>query len=402
MDTKGVIMSDKALLAGELRLIGLPDLLQILGGKDSTGILHITSQYDPTPGFIHFVNGDPVNAKCGNLVGIDAIYAMFGWIEGRFEFFQQAVQVEHVVKNSLMEITLEGLKMLDKGIIKKVGPMPSDNVPAVLKYVGGDTLPVIKGPLVNYMYVIDEEEFRDGERIVEEGAHGTWIWVILQGVVKITRQTANDPFTLARLGEGATIGTITSLSWHGHVRSATATAVGNVHLGVLDRGRLAEEHASLSPEFERLLLSLDDRLIQITDTLIDLSMKEIKPDGSIGNKEIIIREGFPREEVFTITQGEAYMIQRTPQGYLSLLTLQEGDVFGYVPFMDIGHEFRSVSVVASKDLKVHRFNIDSIRKEYNRLSPAFKGLIANTATFVSLTTRLAGQANLVCSIVDSK
>ena len=115
-----------------------------------------------------------------------------------------------------------------------------------------------------------------------------------------------------------------------------------------------------------------------------------------------VLQGCPREEVFTITQGEAYMIQRTPQGYLSLLTLQEGDVFGYVPFMDIGHEFRSVSVVASKDLKVHRFNIDSIRKEYNRLSPAFKGLIANTATFVSLTTRLAGQANLVCSIVDSK
>lgn len=398
MDAIGVIMSDKALLAGDLRFVTLSDLFQILGGNHNTGILHMTSQHAPTPGLIYFVNGNPVNAMCGPLVGLDAIYALFGWTEGRFEFHQQAVQVEHVVKNSRMEIILDGLRMLDEGIIKKVGPPFPIKVSAVqssgLKYGEGDALPIIKGPLVNYMYVIDEEEFRDGERIVAEGAHGNWIWVILEGVVEITKQTSNGPMTIVRLGEGATIGTITSLSWQGHVRSATATAVGNVQLGVLDSERLAEEYASLSSEFRELLLSLDARLMKITDTLSDLFMKKTKPpDGLIDDKEVIIEEGCSREEVFTITEGEAYMIRRTPQGCLSLLTLKKGDVFGYVPFMDMGHEFRCASVVASKDLKVNRFDMDSLRKEYDRLSPGFKGIIEHTATCVSLTTRLAGKAS---------
>ncbi len=391
-------MSGKALLAGDLGFVGLPDLFQILGGNHNTGVLHITSQHVPMPGLIHFVNGDPVNAVCGPLVGLDAIYALFGWTEGKFEFHQEAVQAEHVVNNSRMEIILEGLRMLDEGMIKKVGPpFPSEifaDQSSRLRYGEGDALPIIKGPLVSYMYVIDEEEFRDGERIVAEGAHGNWIWVILEGVVEITRQTSNGPMTIARLGEGATIGTITSLSWRGHVRSATATAVGNVQLGVLDSERLAEEYASLSSEFRELLLSLDARLIKITDTLVDLYLKKTKPNEElIGDKEVIIEEGCSREEVLTITEGEAYMIRRTPQGYLSLLTLKKGDVFGCVPFMDIGHEFRCASVVASKDLKVNRFDMDSLRKEYDRLSPAFKGLIEYTATCVSLTTRLAGKAS---------
>lgn len=391
-------MSDTALLAGDLRFVTLSDLFQILGGNHNTGILHITSQYAPNPGLIYFVNGNPVNAMCGPLVGIDAIYAFFGWTEGRFEFHQQSVQVEHVVKSGRMEIILDGLRMLDEGTIKKVGPPFPTKVSAVqssgLKDAEGYALPIIKGPLVNYMYVIDEEEFRDGERIVAEGAHGNWIWVILEGVVEITKQTSNGPMTIVRLGEGATIGTITSLSWRGHVRSATATAVGNVQLGVLDSERLAEEYASLSSEFRELLLSLDSRLMKITNTLADLYMKKTKPpDELIDDKEVIIEEGCSREEVFTITEGEAYMIRRTQQGCLSLLTLKKGDVFGCVPFMDMGREFRCASIVASKDLKVDRFDMDRLKREYDRLSPAFRGIIEHTASCVSLTTRLAGKAS---------
>jgi len=383
-------MSGKAVLAGDLRFVGLPDVFQILGGNNNTGILHITSEYASGSGLIHFVNGNPVNAMCGPLLGLDAIYALFGWTEGKFEFHQQSVQVENVVNKSRMEIILDALRMLDDGIIKKVGPLFPGRVSAVQRSGERDALPLIKGRLVNYMYIIDEEEFRDGERIVAEGGHGNWIWVILEGMVEITRQTSNGPLTVARLGEGATIGTITCLLWRGHVRSASVTAVGNVQLGVLDAERFSEEYASLSPEFRRLLLSLDVRLIKITDTAVDLFMKKNRPDGLIGDKEVIIKEGCSGNEVFTVTEGEAYVIQRIPQGYLPLLTLKKDDVFGYVPFMDIGHEFRCASVVASKDFKMDRLDMDSLRKEYNRLSPAFKGLIENIATCVSVTAGMAG------------
>ncbi|MBW1676221.1 MAG: DUF4388 domain-containing protein, partial [Deltaproteobacteria bacterium] len=263
-------MSGKAVLAGDLRFVGLPDVFQILGGNNNTGILHITSEYASGSGLIHFVNGNPVNAMCGPLLGLDAIYALFGWTEGKFEFQQQAVQVEHVVNKSRMEIILDALRMLDDGIIKKVGPLFPGRASAVQRSGERGALPLIKGRLINYMYIIDEEEFRDGERIVAEGGHGNWIWVILEGMVEIT---------------------ITCLLWRGHVRSATVTAVGNVQLGVLDAERLSEEYASLSPEFRQLLLSLDARLIKITDTAVDLFMKKNRPDRLIGDKEVIIKEG---------------------------------------------------------------------------------------------------------------
>ncbi len=381
-------MYGKAELAGYLSFVGLPDLFQILGGNNNTGILYITSQYAPTPGLIYFINGNPVDASCGPLIGLDAIYALFGWTEGIFKFHQQAVQVQRLVNNSRMEIILDALRMLDDGIIKKVGPPSPGEVSAVQSSSERDALPVIKGPLVNYMYIIDEEEFRDGERIVVEGAHGNWIWVILEGVVEITRQTSNGPITIARLGEGSTIGTIRCLAWREHIRSATATAVGNVQLGVLDSEHLSEEYTRLTSQFRELLLSMDARLGKITDTAVELFMKENKAHGLIGDKKVVINEG-----LFTIMEGEAYVVKRTPQGYLSLLTLKKEDVFGYAPFMDIGHELRCASVVASRDLKVNRLDTDSLRKEYDRLSPIFKGFIGNIATCVSLTGRLVGKAH---------
>jgi CRP-like cAMP-binding protein len=381
-------MHGKAELAGDLRFVGLPDLFQILGGNNNTGILYITSQYAPTPGLIYFINGNPVDASCGPLIGLDAIYALFGWTEGKFEFCQQAVQVQRMVSNSRMEIILDALRMLDDGIIKKVGPPSLGEVSVVQSSSEKDALPVIKGPLVNYMYIIDEEEFFDGERIVVEGAHGNWIWVILEGEVEITRQTSNGPMTIARLGEGSTIGTIRSLVWREHVRSATATAVGNVQLGVLDTENLSEEYARLTSQFKELLLSMDARLGKVTDTAVELFMKENKAHGLIGDKKVVINEG-----LFTITEGEAYVVRLTPQGYLSLLTLKRDDVFGYAPFMDIGHELRCGSVIASKDLRINRLDTDSLRKEYDRLSPVFKGFIENVATCVSLTTRLVGKAD---------
>jgi len=287
-----------------------------------------------------------------------------------------------------MEIILDALRMLDDGIIKKVGPPSPGEVSVVQSSSGRDALPVIKGPLVNYMYVIDEEEFRDRERIVVEGAHGNWIWVILEGEVKITRQTSNGPMIIARLGEGSTIGTIRCLAWREHIRSATATAVGNVQLGVLDTEHLSEEYARLTSQFRELLLSMDARLGKITDTAVELFMKENKAHGLIGDKKVAINEG-----LFTITEGEAYVVRLTPQGYLSLLTLKKDDVFGCAPFIDIGHEFRCASIVASKDFKMDRLDFDSLRKEYDRLSPVFKGFIENVATCVSLTTRLVGKAD---------
>ncbi len=386
-------MHGKAVLTGDLSFITLADSFQILGGNNSTGVLHIKSQYVPTPGMIYFVNGNPVNATNGSLQGLEAIYSLFGWAEGKFEFHEEKVQTKRLINSSRMEIVLDALRMLDDGVIEKVGPPSCDKISDVQS--GGskdgkrDVLPVIKGPFVDYMHVIDEEEFRDGERIVTEGGHGNWIWVILEGSVKMTRETSHGPMTVARLGEGCFIGTLKSFLSREHVRNATVTAVGNVQLGVLDVQRLSQDYTSLSSDFKMLLLSLDGRLKKVTDMAVDLFAKNHKDNGFTKDKKLIIKEGSSKEQLFTITEGETHVIRRTPKGYLQLLTLEKGDVFGYVPFMDVGHEPRSASVIASKDLKVTRLDGDALQEEYDQLSGTLKNLIDSVGTCVSMTTRVA-------------
>ncbi len=253
-------MYGETVLAGNLCFISLADLFQILGGNNSTGTLHLTSQYVPAPGLIYFVNGNPVNATNGPSQGLDAVYPLFGWTDGKFEFYEEQIQVERVINNSRMEIVLDALKMFDDGQIEKVGPVSHEDESAVQSGESEDgqagTLPIIKGPVVDYMYVIDEEEFRDGDRIVSEGGHGDWIWVILEGTVLVTRETSNGPVTLARLGEGCFVGTLSSLLRREHVRDATVTAVGDVQLGVLDIQRMSGECAALSLNLKELLFTL--------------------------------------------------------------------------------------------------------------------------------------------------
>jgi len=386
-------MDSHAVLSGDLGFISLADIFQILGGNNSTGTLRITSQHNPPPGLIHFANGNPINGATGSLQGIDAIYALFGWTGGTFQFHEENVQVERVVNNSRMEIVLDALRMLDDGVIKKVGAASSDQVSAVqagsAKEGSRDAMPVIKGPVVDYMYVMDEEEFRDGEKIITEGGHGNWIWAILEGMVTITKETSNGLITLAQLGEGCFIGALGSFLLRGHVRSATVTAVGEVQLGVLDTQRLAGEYATLSSDFRALLLSLDGRLRKVTDRAVELSLKRYKTNGFTKDKKLVLKEGSPKKDVYTIKEGKAYVIRHTSQGYLPLLTFEEGDVFGYVPFMDMGHEPRCASVLASKDLKVNKLDSEGLQKEYERLSGTFKRLVDSVTTCVSLTTRLA-------------
>jgi hypothetical protein len=386
-------MSEKVVLTGGLKFTSLADLFQIIGGNNSTGTLRISSQYSPDTGTIYFLDGNPINATEGTLRGLDAVYALFGRTEGNFEFVEGKVPVEHVIKKSRMEIVLDALRMIDDGVIKKVEPLSTQEIlvtkpgkPEESKKAGP---PAIKGPAIDYLYILDEEEFYDGKTIVKEGTHGKWIWVLIEGTVKISKNTQRGPLTILHLGEGCYIGTFTSLLFHDYARSATATAVGDVRLGLLDTQRLAGEYYTLSPEFRAMLASLDRRLKKTTERVADLASKQqglVVPQKGL---EIVIPAGSKKENAYLISDGKAYIIGKTQKGLLPLVELGKDDLFGSVPFMDMGQEPRSASVAAQKDLKVQKLNIVELREAYNQLSMAFKGMIFNICTCVAYTTKLA-------------
>ena len=386
-------MSGKVVLTGGLKFTSLADLFQIIGGNNSTGTLRISSQYTPDPGIIYFIEGNPVNATDGSLRGLEAVYSLFGRTEGNFEFVEGKVPVEHAIKKSRMEIVLDALRMIDDGVIKKVEPPSTQEIFVDKAGKREETkkagAPVIKGPAIDYLYILEEEEFYEGKTIVKEGTHGKWIWVLLEGKVKISKETQRGPLTILNLGEGCYIGTFTSLLFHDYARSATVTAVGDVRLGLLDTQRLAGEFYTLPNEFRSMLASLDRRLKKTTDRVVDLAMKNQGLQVPSKGLEVVFQSGSKKEDGYLITEGHAFVIGKTPKGLVPLLELEKDDVFGVIPFMEMGQEGRSASVAAQKGLKVQKLDVTALQNAYNQLSMAFKGMIFNVCTCVAYTTKLA-------------
>ena len=384
----------KATLSGNLDFISLADLFQILGGNGSSGVLHITSPFAPDPGYIYFLKGDPINAGCGSLHGLQSIYTLFGWMEGMFVFYEENRNLPHLIKKNRMEIVLDALRMLDEGVIKRVGPTSIDEASSGEGNGQNRKLPVIKGSLVDYAYVIKEEMFSDGETIVKEASYGKWMWVVMEGTVKVHRDTPNGYVTIARLGEGCFIGTIKALLFGEYARNATVTAEGDVRLCLLDAEHLYREYESLSLDFKALLLSLDNRLRRITDRIVVSSLNQDETKGLSEDKKIIIKKGSSHQELFMVTEGEAFIIAQTRQGDLPLSKLKKGDVFGHIPFMDIGHEPRFASVIASNGLKIQKLDSQSYQAEYTKLPNTFRNFVYHIGNCISLTTSLMLQMQI--------
>ena len=385
-------MGKKAVFSGSLDFLSLGDILQLLGSNSSTGVLRITSKHTQTSGLIYLQNGNPINAANGSLSGLDAVYSLFGWLKGEFEFTEEQVTSEKVIKKNRMEIILNSLSMLDDGVIEKIGP-PS---PASESSESSDSsgkkagMPIIKGPLVDYIYVLDEEEFSDGSKIVVEGKHGNWLWVILEGVADIVKDTPRGPVKIVRIGEGMFIGSVASFLMGGNVRSATVVAVGDVQLGVIDSQRLSIEFSRMSHDLRGLVTSFNNRLRFVTDSVVKIKQNKNNSEELIKGKKIVIKQGRGDEGLlFAITKGEACIVRHMDNGIILLDNLYGGDFFGHVPFFDIGHEPYSASVYGSKDLKIKTVDVNKLEEEYDRLSSAFKNIIKNITTCVSVTTMVA-------------
>jgi CRP-like cAMP-binding protein len=281
--------------------------------------------------------------------------------------------------------------MLDDGVIKKVGPPSFDDSIVLETGKGGEKSgqKVVTGPSLDYSHILEEEDYRDGERLIKEGGHGKWIWVILEGTVHISRETPSGPLTVNRLGQGCFIGTVTSLSFLEYARSASVIAEGNVRLGLIDTERLSREYTSLSPEFRALLISVDGRLRQVTDRLVELYQNQNRGKELTKGKKVIMKSGSSKKQAFVISGGEACVVGKSKKGHLPLLTLKKDDVFGNFPFLQMGHETRSASVMATENLKVSKLDVDAIQKEYENLSGTFRNLIFNASTCVFSTTKRA-------------
>jgi len=384
-------MSDNYVLSGTLSFVSLADVFQIIGGNACSGTLTLRSHYAPQVGMIYFDKGNPINASYGNLSGVKAVYMLFGWTEGEYEFYEEELpRMDRIIKKNRMEIVLDALRMLDDGEIPRVGPPSFLQVEETEEYEEEEkdfSLPVTKGPLIDYLYVIREENYKDRAKIVKEGKHGKWIWTIYEGNVKVSRRTPGGNLVLARLGEGCFIGTIRALLFGEYERNATVTADGDVRLCLLDAEPLFHEFASLSMDFRSILLSLDHRLRIINDIAVQKYLNNTLKEFPSDNREYL-NKFQSQNDLFIIKEGKADIIGERQRDKRPLISLDKNDVFGSIPFMDFGHEPGSASVMVSKDFDAIKLDREGIMEEYNSLSSTFKNMIFNMCTNLYMTTRL--------------
>ena len=380
-------MNDETVLKGNIEFLSLGDILQLLGGNGSSGILRIMSPHALEPALVYFEKGNPVNASCGSLSGLDALYALFGWIEGDFEFSEMEIQSERIITKGRMGIILDGLKLLDDGHIERLGTVAPGHTAKDADAEESDS-PVIWGPLVDYMCVVDEEGFYDGETLLEEGKHGNWIWVILEGAVNILKDTPSGPTPVIQLGSVSFVGSVASFLVRNHSRTYSAKAVGDVQVGVLDSQRLAQEYSKMSYELKAFTMSIDKRLRSLMERVVEYSGSSTELDDYLADKKKVIEQGEDEKRLFRVQQGKASVIQQSENGYIPLLHLYRDDFFGCMPFLNIGHEPESASVLASKDLKILTLNPEVLQKECDTISTTFKNILENLATCISSTTRV--------------
>lgn len=379
-------MALDTVFSGNLTYFSVGDLVQLIGSNGSTGVLKIKSPYSADTGEIYFLNGNPVDAVCGSKTGLDAVYALFGYKQGEFEFALKSVPEHVAIRESRMQIMLNGYKMVDDGEIEVVGPITFDKRTDE-SMIGLPRL-LIKGPKVDYIYVLDEERFEPGNEIVMQGRHGNWLWVILDGVVQILKQTPEGDVKIVRIGQGAFIGSVAALLLGDYVRSATAIAEGRVLLGVLDSHRLFTEFNQLSPEFKKIFLGLDKRLKQATDRVVDYYYKR-DPLSEIGETVLYAAQEKDWVKLSLIKEGSAYIVKSTAAGDVLLASLLPGDFIGPLSFLDLDHDFFSASIYGSKNLKVEDIDREPLVSEYGELSNTLKNIIYTIASSVSATSTVA-------------
>jgi CRP-like cAMP-binding protein len=213
--------------------------------------------------------------------------------------------------------------------------------------------------------------------------------VILEGVVEVLKETKKGPLPVIRIGDGGFIGSLSSFSIHGNMRAASAVAIGNVQLGVIDSQRLAQEHARLPLEIRRLIASLDRRLKQVTARMADyfVDQKEVHPKQR--GMKLLLEQGSENDSLAIISQGSASIIRTVEHISTHLADLEEGDFLGMVPFLTLDQEPESAAVWVTPDFKADPIDATLFAKEYQRLSTTLRNIIDHVAHCISVSSAVA-------------
>jgi CRP-like cAMP-binding protein len=124
-----------------------------------------------------------------------------------------------------------------------------------------------------YAYIAKEENYQDNEPIIKEGTSGGWVYIILEGHVKVKKLISRGSVTIDTLKEGDIFGEM--ILWHSGqgTRTASVIADGPVKVGILETEFLLKDYEKLSPRLKDLMKSLIKRLGETTQKAVILAVE---------------------------------------------------------------------------------------------------------------------------------
>jgi CRP-like cAMP-binding protein len=108
--------------------------------------------------------------------------------------------------------------------------------------------------------------FKKGECIFEEGSEARYILLIMEGRVRIRKNTPRGMVTLKVLEKGHVLGETSFFDKDAKLRAAAAVAETDVVLGMLNREELEHELSRISPIQQDILAGLARKIRLTTAT----------------------------------------------------------------------------------------------------------------------------------------
>lgn len=158
--------------------------------------------------------------------------------------------------------------------------------------------------------IAEEENYQDGQIIFNENSSGDWIYVILSGAVEISKNVQGQKYIISVLQAGEVFG---ELGFIGVTkRTATARAIGNTTLGIIDREFLEKEYNQLSGQFRSIIEVITLRFKEMLDRTCAFTRRaepRVEKSLSLVYKD---REAFFRAYTGNVSSGGLYIKTENP------------------------------------------------------------------------------------------
>ncbi|MEW5733515.1 MAG: cyclic nucleotide-binding domain-containing protein [Thermodesulfobacteriota bacterium] len=134
--------------------------------------------------------------------------------------------------------------------------------------------------------ILGEKTYDDGEIIFHEGETSEDVYQVVSGAVVIVKDVAGRSLIVEVLRSGDIFGEMAFIS--NSPRTATAKAVGDTVIAVVDRTVLEDELASVSPALQVLFECLAMRLKKTTDSAAGITM--VRKDPRVSKTWFVVME----------------------------------------------------------------------------------------------------------------